>query len=118
MRVVKQTDRYVILDDVLPPEQFELMLEYAARADYARNPRWIKPWDLGDEMPWQTGETVYTKVSCSALRASSSAFCASRRSAVASSIFRANFAISVPPQSRADLTPGRVAARPVSRPRT
>ena len=48
MRVVKQTDRYVILDDVLPPEQFELLLEYAARGDYARNPRWIKPWDLGD----------------------------------------------------------------------
>jgi hypothetical protein len=61
MRVVKQTDRYVILDDVLPPEQFDLMLEYAARNDYARNPRWIKPWDLGDEMPWQTGETVYTR---------------------------------------------------------
>ena len=61
MRVVKQTDRYVILDDVLPPEQFALMLEYAARSDYARNPRWIKPWDLGDEMPWQTGETVYTR---------------------------------------------------------
>ena len=33
MRVVKQTDRYVILDDVLPPEQFALMLEYAARSD-------------------------------------------------------------------------------------
>ena len=61
MRVLKQTDRYVILDDVLPPEQFELMVEYAARNDYARNPRWIKPWDLGDEMPWQTGETVYTR---------------------------------------------------------
>ena len=61
MRVVKQTDRYVILDDVLPPEQFALLLEYAARSDYARNPRWIKPWDLGDEMPWQTGETVYTR---------------------------------------------------------
>ena len=61
MRVTKQTDRYVILDDVLPPEQFELMVEYAARNDYARNPRWIKPWDLADEMPWQTGETVYTR---------------------------------------------------------
>ncbi len=36
-------------------------MEYAARNDYARNPRWIKPWDLGDEMPWQTGETVYTR---------------------------------------------------------
>jgi hypothetical protein len=61
MRVTKQTDRYVILDDVLPPEQFELMVEYAPRNDYARNPRWIKPWDLGDEMPWQTGETVYSR---------------------------------------------------------
>ena len=61
MRVTKHTDRYVILDDVLPPEQFELMVEYAARNDYARNPRWIKPWDLGDEMPWQTGETVHTR---------------------------------------------------------
>ena len=61
MRVLKQTDRYVMLDDVLSPEQFALMLEYAARSDYARNPRWIKPWDLGDEMPWQTGETVYTR---------------------------------------------------------
>ena len=31
MRVTKQTDRYVILDDVLPSEQFELLVEYAAR---------------------------------------------------------------------------------------
>jgi hypothetical protein len=61
MKVVKQTDRYVVLDDVLPAEQFALMVEYAARSDYARNPRWIKPWDLGDEMPWQTGETVHTR---------------------------------------------------------
>jgi hypothetical protein len=38
VRVVKQTARYVILDDVLPPEQFELMVEYAARSDYGRNP--------------------------------------------------------------------------------
>jgi hypothetical protein len=44
MRVTKQTDRYVILDDVLPPEQFELMVEYAARNDYARNPRWHASW--------------------------------------------------------------------------
>jgi hypothetical protein len=44
MRVTKQTDRYVILDDVLPPEQFELMAEYAARNDYARNPRWHASW--------------------------------------------------------------------------
>jgi hypothetical protein len=61
MQVVKQTDRYVILDDVLPQDQFSLIFEYAARNDYARNPKWIKPWDLADEMPWQTGETVYTR---------------------------------------------------------
>ena len=51
----------MILDDVLPPEQFELMVEYDARNDYARNPRWIKLRDLGDEMPWQTGETRSTR---------------------------------------------------------
>lgn len=61
MHVVKQTAQYTIIDDFLEPADFELMLEYVARNDYARNPRWIKPWDLADEMPWQTGETVHTR---------------------------------------------------------
>ncbi len=61
MKVLKATDRYTVIDDFLPAEEFELLLEYAARNDYARNPKWIKPWDLADEMPWQTGETVYTR---------------------------------------------------------
>lgn len=60
MDVVKQTDRLIVLDDFLPEQDFQLMVQYAQKGDYARNPRWIKPWDLGDEMPWQTGETVYT----------------------------------------------------------
>jgi hypothetical protein len=61
MHVVKMTDVYTIIDDFLPSDQFALLLEYVARADYARNPRWIKPWDLSDAMPWQTGEIVYTR---------------------------------------------------------
>jgi len=61
MRVLKRTDRYTIVDDFLEPRDFELVLEYVARSDYARNPRWLKPWDLADEMPWQTGETVHTR---------------------------------------------------------
>jgi hypothetical protein len=61
MRTVKQTPQYTIIDDFLPADEFELMLEYVQRNDFARNPRWIKPWDLADEMPWQTGETVYTR---------------------------------------------------------
>jgi len=61
MRVLKQTGRYTIIDDFLEPRDFDLVLEYAARSDYARNPRWIKPWDLSEEMPWQTGETVHTR---------------------------------------------------------
>ena len=39
MRVLKQTDRYVILDDVLPPEQFALMLANAARSGRGLLPR-------------------------------------------------------------------------------
>ena len=61
MKVLKSTEQYVVIDDFLEPGDFELMLEYVARNDYARNPRWIKPWDLADEMPWQNGETVYTR---------------------------------------------------------
>jgi hypothetical protein len=40
MRVTRQTDRYVILDDVLPPEQFELSLPWrlARRVHAARRP--------------------------------------------------------------------------------
>jgi hypothetical protein len=61
VKVIKQTEVFTVIDDFLPIDQFDLMLEYAARCDFARNPRWIKPWDLSEEMPWQTGETVYTR---------------------------------------------------------
>jgi hypothetical protein len=61
MKLIRATDRYVVIDDFLAADQFELLQEFVARADYARNPRWIKPWDLSGEMPWQTGETVYTR---------------------------------------------------------
>jgi hypothetical protein len=61
MKVVKETDLYIILDDVLSESEFALFREYTEASDYARNPNWIKPWDLADQMPWQTGETVYTR---------------------------------------------------------
>lgn len=59
MRVVKETDRYIILDDFLSGRDFALMLEYTQLNDYARNPKWVKPWDLADRPPWQSGETIY-----------------------------------------------------------
>jgi 2OG-Fe(II) oxygenase superfamily len=61
MRIIKHTPTYTIIDEFLPQDEFELMLEYAHRGDYARNPRWIKPWDLAEEMPWASGETIYTR---------------------------------------------------------
>ena len=54
MKVVKETDLYIILDDVLSESEFALFREYTEASDYARNPKWIKPWDLADQMPWQT----------------------------------------------------------------
>lgn len=59
MRVVRETDDYIVCDDFLEPRDFELMLQYAQLQDYARNPKWMKPWDLADRAPWQSGETVY-----------------------------------------------------------
>jgi len=38
MRVLKRTDRSTIVDHFLKPRDFELVPEYAARSDYARNP--------------------------------------------------------------------------------
>jgi hypothetical protein len=61
MPILKHTPLYTIIDEFLPADEFELILEFVHRSDYARNPRWIKPWDLADEMPWATGETVYTR---------------------------------------------------------
>jgi hypothetical protein len=61
MKILKHSPVFTIIDDFLPADEFELMLEYMHRTDYARNPRWIKPWDLADEMPWASGETVYTR---------------------------------------------------------
>ncbi len=59
MQVVREREDYIILDDFLEPRDFRLMLEYAQLNDYARNPKWVKPWDLADRPPWQSGETVY-----------------------------------------------------------
>jgi len=59
MQVVREHEDYIILDDFLEPRDFALMLEYAQLNEYARNPKWIKPWDLADRPPWQSGETVY-----------------------------------------------------------
>jgi hypothetical protein len=59
VRVVRETDDYIVLDEFLEPRDFELMLQYAQLQDYARNPKWMKPWDLADRAPWQSGETVY-----------------------------------------------------------
>ena len=59
MRVVRETADYIICDDFLEPKDFELILQYAQLQDYARNPKWMKPWDLADRPPWQSGETVY-----------------------------------------------------------
>jgi hypothetical protein len=62
VRVVKETDQYIILDQFLGDRDFSLMLEYTQLNDYARNPKWVKPWDLADRPPWQSGETVYHPV--------------------------------------------------------
>lgn len=59
MRVLKETDAYIVLDDFLEERDFRLILEYTQLNDYARNPKWVKPWDLADRPPWQSGETVY-----------------------------------------------------------
>jgi hypothetical protein len=59
MRVLIETDNYIVLDDFLEERDFRLILEYTQFNDYARNPKWIKPWDLADRPPWQSGETVY-----------------------------------------------------------
>ena len=59
MHVVKETENYIVLDDFLEDRDFRLMLEYMQLNDYARNPKWIKPWDLADRPPWQSGETVH-----------------------------------------------------------
>jgi Rps23 Pro-64 3,4-dihydroxylase Tpa1-like proline 4-hydroxylase len=61
MHITTQNPIFTVIDDFLPPDEFALMLEYMHRTDYARNPRWIKPWDLADEMPWASGETVHTR---------------------------------------------------------
>jgi len=59
LRVIRQTPDYIVCDDFLEAKDFELMLQYAQLQDYARNPKWIKPWDLADRPPFQSGETVY-----------------------------------------------------------
>ena len=59
MRVLRETEDYIVCDDFLEPRDFELMLQYTQLQDYARNPKWMKPWDLADRAPWQSGETVY-----------------------------------------------------------
>ncbi len=59
MKVVSETENYIILDDFLDERSFGLIHEYTMMNDYARNPKWMKPWDLADSMPWQSGETVY-----------------------------------------------------------
>ena len=58
MKVVRESDHYIILDDFLDERSFGLIHEYTMMNDYARNPKWMKPWDLADTMPWQSGETV------------------------------------------------------------
>jgi len=64
MRLVFKNSKFVIFDDVLPPDVFETVWLHAQFENYAYalgNPTWIKVWRLGDQAPLGSAEYPYSK---------------------------------------------------------
>lgn len=54
MKVVRETDGYIVLDDFLAADAFDLLWEFVQSSRYYRDPEWHRSWDIVDLPPWRS----------------------------------------------------------------